>query len=89
MVKIDTKDVMRNFSSHATCMKVPLFKSTIHPNVASSKICILMNASAIEESVEDVLPRQKVIFELIKVDDVVYTSLFTYDYDDNVLHAFC
>uniref|UniRef100_M1E0D8 Aminotransferase-like plant mobile domain-containing protein n=1 Tax=Solanum tuberosum TaxID=4113 RepID=M1E0D8_SOLTU len=35
------------------------------------------------------LPRHKEILELIKVYDAVYTSLFTYDYDDNVLHAFC
>ncbi|KAH0643747.1 hypothetical protein KY285_032823 [Solanum tuberosum] len=41
------------------------------------------------EWVEDVLPRHKEILELIKVYDAVYTSLFTYDYDDNVLHAFC
>ncbi|KAH0688041.1 hypothetical protein KY284_018594 [Solanum tuberosum] len=41
------------------------------------------------EWVEDVLPRHKDILELIKVYDAVYTSLSTYDYDDNVLHAFC
>ncbi|KAK4721487.1 hypothetical protein R3W88_011720 [Solanum pinnatisectum] len=35
--KMDTKDVMRNFSSKATCMKVPLLKSAIHHDVASSK----------------------------------------------------
>ena len=35
------------------------------------------------------LPRHKEILELIKVYDAVYTSLFTYDYDDNVVHAFC
>uniref|UniRef100_A0A3Q7GI52 Aminotransferase-like plant mobile domain-containing protein n=1 Tax=Solanum lycopersicum TaxID=4081 RepID=A0A3Q7GI52_SOLLC len=40
------------------------------------------------EWVEDVLPNLKDILELIKVYDSVYTSLFTYDYDDNVLHAF-
>ncbi|KAH0644118.1 hypothetical protein KY290_035094 [Solanum tuberosum] len=41
------------------------------------------------EWVEDVLPRHKEILELIKVYDAVYTSLYTYDIDDNVLHAFC
>ncbi|KAH0722656.1 hypothetical protein KY290_005312 [Solanum tuberosum] len=35
--KMDTKDVMRNFSSKATSMKVPLLKSTIHHDAASSK----------------------------------------------------
>ncbi|KAG5596360.1 hypothetical protein H5410_037592 [Solanum commersonii] len=41
------------------------------------------------EWVEDMLPRHKEILELIKVYDAVYTSLFTYDYGDNVPHAFC
>ncbi|KAG5610463.1 hypothetical protein H5410_021744 [Solanum commersonii] len=35
--KMDTKDIMRNFSSKATSMKVPLLKSAIHHDVASSK----------------------------------------------------
>ncbi|KAG5570847.1 hypothetical protein H5410_060613 [Solanum commersonii] len=35
--KMDTKDVMRNFSSKATSMKVPLLKSAIHHDAASSK----------------------------------------------------
>ncbi|KAH0728790.1 hypothetical protein KY290_003616 [Solanum tuberosum] len=103
---MDTKDVMRNFSSKATSMKVPLLKSVIHHDAASSKsshsdgsfnnwrvpssnfgnVCY---TPGYWEWVEDVLPRHKEILELIKVYDVVYTSLFTYDYDDNVLHAFC
>lgn len=41
------------------------------------------------EWVEDVLPRYKEELERIKVYDSVYTSLFMYDYDGNVLHAFC
>ncbi|KAG5610562.1 hypothetical protein H5410_021843 [Solanum commersonii] len=45
--KMDTKDVMRNFLSKATCMKVPLLKSSIHHDVASSKHLILMNFSAL------------------------------------------
>ncbi|KAH0709108.1 hypothetical protein KY284_010535 [Solanum tuberosum] len=103
--KMDTKDVMRNFSSKATSMKVPLLKSAIHHDAASSKsshsdgsfsnwhvpssnfgnVCY---TPGYWEWVEDVLPRHKEILELIKVYDAVYTSLFTYDYDDNVLHAF-
>ncbi|KAG5595048.1 hypothetical protein H5410_036280 [Solanum commersonii] len=35
--KMDTKYVMRNFSSKDTSMKVPLLKSAIHHDVASSK----------------------------------------------------
>ncbi|KAK4718325.1 hypothetical protein R3W88_016663 [Solanum pinnatisectum] len=35
--KMDTKDVMRNFSSKATSMKVPLLKSVIHHDTTSSK----------------------------------------------------
>uniref|UniRef100_M0ZUA5 Uncharacterized protein n=1 Tax=Solanum tuberosum TaxID=4113 RepID=M0ZUA5_SOLTU len=35
--KMDTKDVMRNFSSKATSMKVPLLKSAIHHDATSSK----------------------------------------------------
>ncbi|KAG5627463.1 hypothetical protein H5410_012681 [Solanum commersonii] len=35
--KMDTKDVMRNFSSKATSMKVPLLKSVIHHDATSSK----------------------------------------------------
>lgn len=34
------------------------------------------------------LPRHKMILELIKVNDVVYTYFVMYYYDDNVLHAF-
>ncbi|KAH0665733.1 hypothetical protein KY285_026939 [Solanum tuberosum] len=79
--KMDTKDVMRNFSSKATSMKVPLLKSVIHHDAASSK--------SSHSDGKDVLPHHKEILELIKVYDAVYTSLFTYDYDDNVLHAFC
>ncbi|KAH0685749.1 hypothetical protein KY285_019065 [Solanum tuberosum] len=87
-------------------MKVPLLKSAIHHDAASSKsshsdgsfnnwrvpssnfgnVCY---TPCYWEWVEDVLPRHKEILELIKVYDAVYTSLFTYDYDDNVLHAFC
>ncbi|KAH0692957.1 hypothetical protein KY285_020054 [Solanum tuberosum] len=40
------------------------------------------------EWVEDVLLCHKEILELIKDYDAIYTSLFTYNYDDNVLHAF-
>ncbi|KAH0698813.1 hypothetical protein KY284_013028 [Solanum tuberosum] len=104
--KMDTKDVMRNFSSKATSMKVPLLKSAIHHDAASSKSSHsdgIFNNCRVPSSnfgnvcytpgywewVEDVLPRHKEILELIKVYDAVYTSLFTYDYDDNVLHAFC
>ncbi|KAH0764534.1 hypothetical protein KY285_000405 [Solanum tuberosum] len=104
--KMDTKDVMRNFSSKATSMKVPLLKSAIYHDASSSKsshfdgsfsnwrvpssnfgnVCY---TAGYWEWVEDVLPHHKEILELIKVYDAVYTSLFTYDYDDNVLHAFC
>ncbi|KAH0730259.1 hypothetical protein KY289_001447 [Solanum tuberosum] len=92
--------------SLATSMKVPLLKSAIHHDAASSKSshsdgsfsnwCVpssnfgnVCYKPGYWEWVEDVLPRHKEILELIKVYDAVYTSLFTYDYDDNVLHAFC
>ena len=39
------------------------------------------------EWVKDMLPHHKELLELINVYDAVYTSLFTEDYDDNVLHA--
>ncbi|KAH0714771.1 hypothetical protein KY285_007599 [Solanum tuberosum] len=104
--KMDTNDVMRNFSSKATSIKVPLLKSAIHHDATSSKSshsngcfnnwCVpssnignVCYTPGYWEWVEDVLPRHKEILELIKVYDVVYTSLFTYDYDDNILHAFC
>ncbi|KAH0769088.1 hypothetical protein KY290_013069 [Solanum tuberosum] len=97
---------MRNFSSKATRMKVPLLKSAIHHDVASSnsshfdgsfnnwsvpssKFGNVFYTPSYLEWVEDVMPRHKEILELIKVYDVVYTSLFTYDYDDNILHVFC
>ncbi|KAH0636783.1 hypothetical protein KY289_036698 [Solanum tuberosum] len=90
----------------ATSMKVPLLKSTIYHDAASSKSSHSdgsFNNWRVPSSnfgndcytpgywewVEDVLPCHKEILELIKVYDAVYTSLFTYDYDDNVLHAFC
>ncbi|KAH0776103.1 hypothetical protein KY290_007514 [Solanum tuberosum] len=72
--KMDTKDVMRNFSSK---------------RVPSSNFGNVCYTPGYWEWVEDVLPRHKEILELIKVYDAVYTSLFTYDYDDNALHAFC
>ncbi|KAG5575775.1 hypothetical protein H5410_055909 [Solanum commersonii] len=104
--KMDTKDVMRNFSSKATSIKVPLLKSAIQHDATSSKsshfdgsfnnwrvpssnIGNVCYTPGYWEWVEDVLPRHKEILELIKVYDVVYTSLFTYDYADNILHAFC
>ncbi|KAG5580676.1 hypothetical protein H5410_051303 [Solanum commersonii] len=103
--KMDTKDVMRNFSSKATSMKVPLRKYVIHHDATSSKsihsdgsfnnwrvpssnfgnVCY---TPGYWEWVEDVLSCHKEILELIKVYGNVYTSLFTYDYDDNVLHVF-
>nr|XP_009788176.1 PREDICTED: uncharacterized protein LOC104236031 [Nicotiana sylvestris]XP_009788177.1 PREDICTED: uncharacterized protein LOC104236031 [Nicotiana sylvestris] len=41
------------------------------------------------EWVEDVLPHHKFFLEDLKVYDAIYASLFTYDYNDNVLQAFC
>ncbi|XP_070014403.1 uncharacterized protein [Nicotiana sylvestris] len=41
------------------------------------------------EWVEDVLPHHKIFLEDLKVYDAIYASLFTYDYNDNVLQAFC
>ncbi|KAG5610561.1 hypothetical protein H5410_021842 [Solanum commersonii] len=99
------KNVMRNFSSQDTRIKVPLQKSTIQHDVASSKSSHLDecfgNCSVPPsnfdnvcytpgywEWVEDVLLCHKEILELIKDYDALYTSLFTYNYDDNVLHAF-
>ncbi|KAH0688969.1 hypothetical protein KY289_016327 [Solanum tuberosum] len=101
MVKNGYQDVMRNFSSKATSMKVPLLKFVIQHDAASSKsshsdgsfnnwrvpssnfgnVCY---TPGYWEWVEDVLPRHKDILELIKIYDAVYTSLFTYDYDDNM-----
>ncbi|KAG5600336.1 hypothetical protein H5410_031706 [Solanum commersonii] len=103
---METKDLMENFSSKATRMKVSLLKSKIHHNVASSKSSHsdgsfdnwsvpsfkfgnVYGTPSYWEWVEDTLPRHKEILELIKVYDVVYTSLFTYNYDDNILFAFC
>ncbi|KAH0672619.1 hypothetical protein KY284_023706 [Solanum tuberosum] len=88
-----------------TSLKVPLLKSVIHHDtssksshsdgsfnnwrVPSSNFGNVCYTPGYWEWVEDMLPLHKEILELIKVYDVVYTSLFTYDYDDNVLHAFC
>ncbi|KAH0719105.1 hypothetical protein KY285_015136 [Solanum tuberosum] len=58
-------------------------------SVPSSKFGNVFYTPSYLEWVEDVMPRHKEILELIKVYDVVYTSLFTYDYDDNILHVFC
>ena len=102
---MDTNDIMINFSSKATSMKVPLLKSAIHHaapssisshsdgnfnnwRVPSSNFSNVCYTHGYWEWVEDVLPHHNEILEFIKVCDAVYTSLFTYDYDDNVLHAF-
>ncbi|KAH0747183.1 hypothetical protein KY290_008969 [Solanum tuberosum] len=78
---MDTKDVMRNFSSKATQVD--------NWSVPSSNFGNVSYIAGYWEWVEDVLPGQKENLELIKVYDVVYTSLFTYDYDNSMLHAFC
>ncbi|KAK6790899.1 hypothetical protein RDI58_009980 [Solanum bulbocastanum] len=103
--KTDIKDVVRNFSSQATHMKVPLQKFAIQHDVASSKSSHLDECfgnwsvppsnfdnvcytRSYWEWVEDVLLCHREILELIKDYDAIYTSLFTYNYDDNMLHAF-
>ncbi|MCD7450851.1 hypothetical protein HAX54_008709 [Datura stramonium] len=39
--------------------------------------------------VEDVLSHNKEVLDCVKVYDVIFTSLFTYDINENVLRAFC
>ncbi|KAH0706159.1 hypothetical protein KY285_010679 [Solanum tuberosum] len=73
--KMDNKDVMRNFSSKATSMKVSLLKSAIHLDAKSSHYDGSFNNWRVPSSnfgnvcytpgywewVEDVLPRHKEI----------------------------
>ncbi|MCD9643226.1 hypothetical protein HAX54_030486 [Datura stramonium] len=41
------------------------------------------------EWVEDVLSRNKEVLDRVKVYETIFTSLFTYDINENVLRAFC